>query len=156
MALEMTRHMIQSGAVFARAANDMKLKERLGNAWRGRGLVAAVAVADHARENADLEDIKDKVKADKVKAFAYSAMVVATVSYHTPASLPAVGGIWLTPFSFPCIPVLPLLLIRGGLISKMLTEQSWCWEAYSKHYIRSVKGATHTSRFLITGLARTN
>lgn len=81
-ALDILQETLKAGAVFARANRDFSVGTKIGEAWsgfRGKGAVAAVATADHSM-TAALKKVKDEAKATKIKAYAYSSMVIVTVS----------------------------------------------------------------------------
>ncbi|KAJ8123075.1 hypothetical protein ONZ43_g882 [Nemania bipapillata] len=81
LALQILQAMLKSASVFAKANKDFAIGERIGEAWagfRGRGAVGAVALADYSTQ-AELDTIKDEMKASRLKTFAYSSMVVVSV-----------------------------------------------------------------------------
>lgn len=87
--VEFLEQTIRTGAAISRANTQFSLSTKIGETWagfRGKGAVAAVAVADYST-TATLKNIKDEVKAAKIKAFAYSSMVISTVSTAAVAPL---------------------------------------------------------------------
>ncbi|KAM3083201.1 hypothetical protein ACMFMG_003861 [Clarireedia jacksonii] len=94
MGLEVIQAMLKSGAVFAKANKVFAVGERIGEAWagfRGRGAVGAVAVADYSTQAA-LDKVEDKMKASRIKAFAYSSMVVVSLGMYIGAAITAFKG----------------------------------------------------------------
>ncbi|GJD00219.1 hypothetical protein ColKHC_09044 [Colletotrichum higginsianum] len=92
--VEFLEQTIRTGAAISRANTQFSLGTKIGETWagfRGKGAVAAVAVADYST-TATLKNIKDEVKAAKIKAFAYSSMVISTLGLYIMTAITAFKG----------------------------------------------------------------